>query len=328
MIHFQYPLYFLLLIPAIWIIIFLYFNSWKKNVFGPMDDLKIIFKTNTFYYKLYYFFIFLVFLTFILIFSQPVITDMREKNIKNWIDIQIVMDVSYSMIAEDLKPNRLTVAKDVIKDFLWEIKTDRVWIIIFAGKTFTSLPLNFDYNIVKKIVDKITVDTINQRYTHMQWTAMWDALMLAAESFDNKQDREKVIIFLTDWEANKWINPIIALNFLKENNPDIKVYTIWIWWNEETTIAVKDNFWRTQRLPIAAVDEKTLKAIAEWTKWKYFRATDKETFREIFSEISKLEKKEITTEIVKINKEKYTYFLYSAIFIFFCFLFIKYRKRI
>jgi len=290
--------------------------------------LKEVFKNNTIYYKIYFILLFFIFVFILLIFSKPVITDTLEKNMKNWIDVQIVMDISYSMIAEDLKPNRLTVAKDVILDFLDKIQTDRVWIIIFAWKTFTSLPLNFDYNIVKKIVEKISVDTINQRYTHMQWTAVWDALILAADTFDDKEDREKVIILLTDWEANKWINPLVALKYIQDENPDIKVYTIWIWWDKETSITITNNIWQKQVLPIWWVDEKTLKTIAKWTNWKYFRAKDKETFKEIFEEISKLEKKEIISETIKINKEKYTYFLYILIFLFLIFLFMKDKKRI
>jgi len=328
MLHFLHPLYLLLTIPVILFLIFLYFKWWKKNIFWPLGDLKEVFKNNTIYYKIYFILLFFIFVFILLIFSKPVITDTLEKNMKNWIDVQIVMDISYSMIAEDLKPNRLTVAKDVILDFLDKIQTDRVWIIIFAWKTFTSLPLNFDYNIVKKIVEKISVDTINQRYTHMQWTAVWDALILAADTFDDKEDREKVIILLTDWEANKWINPLVALKYIQDENPDIKVYTIWIWWDKETSITITNNIWQKQVLPIWWVDEKTLKTIAKWTNWKYFRAKDKETFKEIFEEISKLEKKEIISETIKINKEKYTYFLYILIFLFLIFLFMKDKKRI
>jgi Ca-activated chloride channel family protein len=190
------------------------------------------------------------------------------------------------------------------------------------------LPLNFDYNIVKNIVEKISVNTINQNYMYLQWTAVWDALILAADSFwDN--DREKVIILLTDWEANKWIDPLVAMNYIKNiNNWWIKIYTIWIGWDESTFVRVKNNLWWFQDLPIAWVDEKTLKIIASKTNWEYFRANNKERFENIFDTISKLEKKDIQIDNIIINKEKYTYFLFGLILFFILFLLLKYKKRI
>lgn len=327
--HFLYTEYFLFLLPLILLIILMYFNYSKNVNFWPIDDLKIIFKFNSIYFKLYYLLIFIILIFFISIFAKPVTENIIEKNNKNWIDIQIVMDVSYSMIAEDLSPNRLSVAKDVIFNFLNNIQTDRVWIIVFAWKTFTSLPLSFDYNIIKKIAEKISVEIINQRYMNMQGTAVWDALILAADTFWADSEREKIIILLTDWEANKWIDPLLALKYIEEkHNSEIKIYTIWIGWDKPTLITIKDNFWRNQQLPIWAVDEKTLKIIAEKTDWRYFRAWNRETLEDIFTEISKLEKKEIETEVIKINKEKYYYFLYLLILFFILFLGIKYWKRV
>lgn len=328
MIYFLHPLYFLLIIPVIFFLVLLYFKWWKKILFWPIQDLQSIFKINSFYFKIYYVLLFLIFLLFISIFSKPVITDTLEKNNKNWIDIQIVFDVSYSMIAEDLKPNRLEVAKDVISGFLNEINSDRVWIIIFAWKTFTSLPLSFNYNIIKNVLEKISINTINQNYTNMQGTAVWDALILATDSFWKDNNREKIIILLTDWEANKWLDPMISLKYIKSKNPDIKVYTIWLWGLEETFVEITNQFWWVQKLPIWWVDEKTLKTIAAETNWKYFRATDKETLKNIFEEIWKLEKKEIVSETININKEKYNYFLYLLIFFFMWLLILKNKKRI
>lgn len=328
MIYFLHPLYFLLIIPIILFIILLYFKWWKKIIFWPIQDLKTVFETNSYYYKIYIILLFFILLIYISIFSKPVITDILEKESKNWIDIQIVLDISYSMIAEDLKPNRLEVAKDVISDFLNEIHSDRVWIIVFAWKTFTSLPLNFDYNIIRKIVEKISINTINQNYNIMQWTAVWDALILATDTFGEDNDREEIIILLTDWEANRWLDPMISLKYIKEKNPLIKVYTIWIWWNENTSIVIKNIFWETQELPISWVDEKTLKIIANETNWKYYRASDEETFKNIFTEISKLERKELVSETIKINKEKYNYFIYTLIVLFYLLFFLKNKKRI
>jgi len=327
MINFLHPFYFLILIPLLLILLLWYFKWWTKIHFWPIDDLKHIFKRSSIFYKLYFLLIFLVVWFYITIFAKPVEISSIKPDIKNGIDIQIILDVSYSMIAEDMEPNRLQVAKDVINGFLNKVVSDRIWIIVFAWKTFTSLPLNFDYNIIKKVVAKISMTTINQNFRYMQWTAMWDALILATDTFDDS-DREKVIILLTDWEANKWIDPIVALKYLKTTEKNIKVYTIWLWWDKPTYVKIKNHFWWYDKLPIWWVDEKTLKEVADITWWKYFRAWDKKTLESIFSTIWELEKKDIKIENIVINNEKYNNFVYLLVLFFSLFLSIKYFKRV
>lgn len=329
MIKFLYAKYFLLLIPIIFFIILLYFKWWKKIVFWWMNDLKYIFKSNTNYYKIYYLFIFIIFILYVIIFSKPVIENRLEKVTKSWIDIQIVLDVSYSMIAQDLEPNRLDVAKDVISNFVNKIDSDRVWFIVYSWKVFTSLPLSFDYNIIKKTIKNISIDTINQNYFEMQWTATWDALILAWKLLFSQDNREKVIILLTDWEANKWIDPLLALNYIKEKFWwKIRIYTIWIWGNKKTTISITNALWQTEQMQISWVNEDMLKTIAAKTNWKFFLARNRESLENIFDTISKLEKREITSEIININSERYSYFIYILVFIFSTFILFKYIKRI
>lgn len=296
--------------------------------FWPLNDLKKIFWSNTIYIKIYYIFIALLLLVYFIIFTKPVFNKVEEKVNKNGIDIQIVLDVSTSMNTADLKPSRLVVAKEVIDWFLNKITSDRVWVIIFAWKTFTSLPLSFDYNIAKKIVSDISINTISQSSSRMQWTAAGDALLLAVESLKNDEKREKVIIFLTDWEANRGIDPLIALKYIKASNNPIKVYTIWIWWIENSFVTVVDSFWRKTNLPVDWIDEEVLTLIANETWWKYFRAKNKEAFKEIFDEISSLEKTKLTTETINFNIDKSIYFVYLLVLLFLSFLILKTKKRI
>lgn len=327
---FIYINYLFLIIPIFFLILYIYyFNIHRKKIlFSWILDLKSIFKKNTYFYKLYYILIFLIFLFFLLIFSKPVVQKSNEFWLKNWIDIQILLDVSFSMLAEDMSPNRLEVAKSVILDFVDKIYTDRVWLIIYAWKTFTSLPLSFDYNIIKKTINKINVYTINQNFTFLQGTAIWDAMILASKYFSN-YDREKVIILLTDWEANRWINPIEALNYIKtKNDKKIKIYTIWIWWKDKTTVKIKNPQWIEEVIGIWWVDEKILKLISQNTWWEYFRATDKDSLEKIFDKISKLEKKDIILETIYIDKEEYRVFLYILILLFLFLIILKQKKKI
>ena len=315
MITFLYPLYFLLIIPLIFLIILLYFYWWKKVYFKDNYLLKKIFKVNTKYYKIYHLLVFWILFLFILILANPVVENIIEKNNKKWIDIQIILDVSWSMSATDLKPNRLEVAKNSIDLFVKEIKTDRLWLIVFSWKTFTSIPLNFDYKIINKILSKVNLNTIDQWNFSMQWTAIWDALLHAWEWF-NEKERGKVIILLTDWVANKWINPLAAVTYLKENlDKDIKIYTIWIWTlNNDSEIP-----W---------LDEDTLKKISFSTNWKYFRATNNKALENILLSISDIEKTEIETDVIKTHKTRYNFFIYSMILLFLLLLIVKYKKNL
>ncbi len=328
MLKFIYLNYFFLIIPVIISLLLLYFYWWKKYVFWWMNDLKNIFKANSYFYKFYYILLFFIFIFYITIFAKPVLEKKIQNVWKNWIDIQIVLDVSYSMTATDLPPNRLEVAKDVISNFIDNIETDRVWLIIYSWKVFTSLPLSFDYKIIKKTIEKIDINIINQQFMFLQWTATWDALILAWKTFPNN-NREKVIILLTDWESNRWVNPLSWLEYLEKKGLwNIRIYTIWLWWDEKTTVSVINNLWLKEELEIWWLNEWILKTISSKTDWKYFRATNRNSLEEIFETISKLEKKEIISKNIIINKEKYTFFVYLLILIFYIFIILKYKKRI
>jgi len=330
MFEFLQPHFLYLIVPIIFLVIFLY--STKKNTknFVAFWDLKNVYKFSSHYLKIYYLLILCIFISAICIISQPVIRNIDEKIKKNWVDIMLVLDVSYSMKAEDLQPNRLSAAKEIISKFLDTQENNRVWFVVFAGKPFTSLPLNFDYNISKKILEKITVDTINQRVSWLQGTAIWDALIFAADNFTD-ENREKVIVLLTDGTANVWVDPNISVDFLNKKyweNNKIKIYTIWIWKNENTFVNIQDIMWFSQKVEIWWVDEESLKSIAEKSWGKYYRAENKETLNNIFTQISELEKTEIeidTTETITSNAKIFTYILSLFLFIL---LFIKFRKNI
>jgi Ca-activated chloride channel family protein len=220
-------------------------------------------------------------------------------------------------MAEDIAPNRLEVAKQVISDFTSKLKTDRVWLVLFSWKPFTSVPLTFDYKFITNYVKKITIKTINQDYGHLQWTAIWDALLYWANLFDEKSNREKVIVLLTDWEANKWIDPLEAIRYVKSKN--IKVHTVWIGWNQDTFVEVKNIYW-TQKIRIWWVDEENLKTIANLTSWFYYRADSKETFQQIFDKLNLLPKKEIEVSEYRFFIPYYKIFVYIIFFIFFVFI--------
>ena len=306
--------YFLLLIPLFLIIGILFYKKKNKIKFAFFEDLKQVYKQNSFYYYWFFILLTLISIFYTIIIANPNTESSTEKIKKNGIDIVLAFDVSYSMEATDLNPSRISVARDVISSFLGNLKTDRVGVVVFSGKPFTSIPLTYDYDFLRDYVKGITTETISQNNFQLQWTAIWDAMLMWSYLFDDKsKDREKVMIIVTDWEANKWLQPTEALKLLIDKK--IKAYTIWIWWIEKTFVNVTDAFWNQQKAEVWWIDEETLKKIAEETGWIYYRATSKGVFKKIFDDIDKLEKKDIEVEEKKLFDTEYEYF-YGVLLLF------------
>lgn len=307
------------------IFFYLYFKT-KDNVkkFKFISDIESVFWSSKKYFVINLISIFLIISFISLLIANPNLKETKTKQTKNGIDIAIVLDLSYSMVAEDIKPNRLEVAKEVISNFTSKLTTDRVWLILFSGKPFTSVPLTFDYDFITKYIKNITIKNINQDYEHLQWTAIWDALLYWANLFEassqwveNNSDRQKVIVLFTDWEANRWIDPLQAIKYVLEKN--IIVHTVWIWWNEDTYVNFQNIYW-TQKIAIWWIDEENLKAIANLTGWEYYKADNKESFEKIFEKLNLLQKKEIEVESYQIFQPFYKEFIYIIFLLFLFFV--------
>jgi Ca-activated chloride channel family protein len=230
-----------------------------------------------------------------------------------------------------LKPTRIESAKKILKKFIKNLKTDRVWLVVFAWKPLSSVPLTFDYNILWETLDNLTTDSLNQNIPWLNWTAVWDAILIAKKLFKapvfseekEKKNREKVIIVLTDWDSNKWINPILVAKILKKEK--IKIYTIWI--GSKSGGILKFKIWplvQTTRIP--PLNEKTLREISKISSWEFFRATDNKSFEKIFENLKKLEKQDIEVKILKNKKEYYKPFYIILIILIFLLFLVENRK--
>lgn len=319
--------YFLILIP--FFVYFIFFKRKKWIIFIFTKELKNIFWKNSLIFYLKNLLILLIFTNFIFIFANPNIANVEKKVKKNWIDIVLVLDVSGSMDAEDLKPTRIEAAKNVISNFLSKMKTDRVWLVIFAWKPFESIPLTFDYNILKESIKNISTKNINQRANWLSWTAVWDAILMSKNLFWLKEDwvdlknREKVIILLTDWDANVWIDPILAWKNAFENW--IKIYTIWIW-SEQWWLITYEQMWIKQKFQVPPMNDEILREVAKITKWEFFRAEDNDSFENIFANLESLEKNDIDIKITKQFSEYYFYFLLNLFILTFLLLIFNFIK--
>lgn len=338
-IHFLQPLYFIALITIPFLLYAKYFleKRWRTNNIISWKISHI-----TYQKKIIFFFEYTlltsILIVFVFLLADPHNSNSQRKITKNGIDIVIALDISKSMDAVDLKPNRIEKAKQTLLTFLEAQETNRVWLIVFAWKPLTSVPLTFDYNILTETLETISTDTLNQRATGLDGTAIWDAMLMWKNLFekaeedlvDNKwwkkrEEREKAIVLLTDGDANRWVEPKIAAGLLAEEN--IKVYSIGIGWKKWWTITV--NQWPfKQQLTIPPLDEKSLKKVSEITKWYFFRATDNDSLSKIFSKLEELERNDIEVEISETFSDHYMPFIYMlAMLLWLYYLFIIYLPK-
>lgn len=150
------------------------------------------------------------------------------------------------MLAEDIKPNRIEAAKKVMGDFVSRFTSDRLAVVIFAGKPFLSTPLTFDYTALVDAVEHVTTDSIRQDVPGLSGTAMGDGLLVALDTLKSNEkdsankDRKKVIIVLTDGEANMGINPTVAAKLAQEEG--VKIFTLGIGDPTGTELYVTDRY--------------------------------------------------------------------------------------
>jgi Ca-activated chloride channel family protein len=224
----------------------------------------------------------------------------RVKTTKG-IDIVIAIDVSASMLARDLKPNRLEALKTVAARFINARPNDRIGLVEYAGESYTRTPLTSDKNIVLSSLKSIKYNTIITG-----GTAIGMGLATSVNRLKDSRAKGKVIILLTDGVNNSgFIDPKIASELALEFG--IKVYTIGLGTNGMalSPIGIKDDGSFQYGSVQVEIDEGLLREIANTTGGKYFRATSNTKLAEIYEEINKLEKTEIEETKYKSYDEKY-----------------------
>jgi Ca-activated chloride channel family protein len=241
-------------------------------------------------------------LTFIIVaMARPQTEDIstRTKTTKG-IDIVMAIDVSSSMLARDLKPNRLSALKEVAADFIRQRPNDRIGLVVYAGESYTKTPITSDKSIVLNALKEITYGQLNDG------TAIGMGLATSVNRLKESKSISKVIILLTDGVNNSgFIEPQTAADLAVEF--DIKTYTIGLGTNGNalSPVAYNDDGSYRYGMRQVEIDEKLLKAIAEATGGQYFRATDNEKLEAIYDEINKLEKTEV---------EEFKYYKYEEKF--------------
>ncbi len=203
------------------------------------------------------------------------------------IDIVLVLDISTSMLAEDLEPNRLGAAKTVAADFVSGRVNDRIGLVAFAGQAFTQVPLTLDYGVVTTLLGELDVGMIEDG------TAVGMGLATAVKRLQASSAESKVVVLLTDGRSNRGeIGPVTAARMAQALG--VRVYTIGAGSRGTARVPVDDPLrgptYASMRVDI---DEQTLQQMADLTGGRYFRATDTESLAAIWEEIDELERTEI-----------------------------------
>ncbi|MDD5570948.1 MAG: VWA domain-containing protein [Bacteroidales bacterium] len=294
-------LYGLLAIPLL-VGLYLLYLLWKKRAiskFGDIDVIKNLFSDYSPALNLIKFVnLLLAFAFIILAVANPQVGSKIEKVKRKGVDLIIALDVSNSMLAEDIKPNRLTRAKQAISQLLNRFDDDRIGIIVFAGKAYTQLPITVDYAAAEMFMANVNTDIIP-----VQGTSIGAAIDLAVESFPKENSkRSRAIIIITDGENHE----DDAIASVKEAaKKDIVIHAIGMGSPEGVPIPQKysgmtmgykkDNEGNTI---MTKLDEAQLRQIAKAGNGVYVRASNTDIgLNAIFDEIGKMQKKEIETKV-------------------------------
>ncbi len=249
----------------------------------------------------------------------------KEEQSKKGIDIIIAVDVSESMLAEDLQPNRMEVAKAALEKFINSLSDDRLGVVVFSGQAFTQSPLTFDYNILREYIKNITTTSINKNVRGLSGTAIGDAILSALNRFKKSEDRTKVLIVITDGDANTGADPAIAAK--KASDENVKIYTVGVGKVGGAPLPTLDYMGRKTvarnqdgSVAMATFNEDALKNIAKIGGGQYFRASDNQSFDTVMAEINSLEKREVKMNMTIEYTENYFPVLLSLFIMFLVFL--------
>ena len=250
----------------------------------------------------------------VLALARPQTVDVSTQTKTNkGIDIVMAIDVSSSMLAQDLKPNRLNALKEVASDFIGDRTNDRIGLVVYAGESYTKTPITSDKIIVQNALQSIRFDGVIN-----DGTAIGMGLATAVNRLKDSRAKSKVIILLTDGVNNSgFIDPKIASELAVEFQ--IKTYTIGLGSNgtAKAPVGILPNGKFQYGLTKVEIDEELLQTIEDDTGGLYFRATDTKKLKDIYDEINKLEKTEIEEFKYYNYEEKYRMLVVFALVLLF-----------
>lgn len=298
-------LYILILIPIFWI--WYFFRHNKRNThlqISSLNGLKVVSWKSWGRHLLFVFRTFAIGLL-IIAFARPQSSASWEDMTTEGIDIVLAMDISGSMLAKDLTPDRLEASKKVAMDFISGRPNDRMGLVIFSGESFTQCPLTTDHQVLQNIFKDVKSGMVKDG------TAIGMGLATAVNRLKESEAKSKVVILLTDGVNNKGsIAPMTAAEIAQQF--DVRVYTIGVGTQGYAPYPFKTPFGTTVDEDVEVkIDEQTLQDIASTTNGKYFRATSNEALQDIYKEIDLMERSKI--EVKEYHKKKEEFLIFAIL---------------
>lgn len=242
----------------------------------------------------------------ILVLARPQSTNRWQNTEVEGIDIMLAMDVSTSMLAMDLQPNRLEAAKEVAAEFVNGRPNDNIGLTIFAGESFTQCPLTIDHAVMLNMLNSVKCDIAAQGIIE-DGTAIGMGIANAVSRLKESKAKSKVIILLTDGSNNSGeIAPEMAAEIAKQFG--IRVYTIGVGTNGTAPYPYGG---QVVKLPVE-IDESTLSKIATITDGDYYRATSNTKLKQVYEQIDKLERTKLNVKEFSSREEEYMIFAIIA----------------
>lgn len=320
MFRFAHPelLYLLLVIPLLIVFYIVMVNKKKKAIaeFGNPELLKPLMPLVSFKRGAWKFVMILIALMFVIIgVAGPQFGSKLQQIKKQGVELIVVLDVSNSMLAQDIKPNRLEKAKMAISRMVEKLSDDKVGMIVFAGNAYVQLPITTDYSSAKLFLSNINTDIVP-----VQGTAIGAAIDLAAKSFTPETETSKAIIVITDGE-NHQDDAVAAARVAHEKG--ITIHTIGMGLEQGTPIPEKGNPGQFMKdgsgnVVVSKLDEQTLQEIAKAGEGMYVRASNTDVgLSRLLDEVGKMEKSILEEKVYTDYAEKYQYFILIGLFFIF-----------
>ena len=249
----------------------------------------------------------------VVVLARPQSTDHWQSSEVEGIDIMLAMDVSTSMLAEDLKPNRIEAAKQVASEFINGRPNDNIGLTVFAGQSFTQSPLTVDHTVLLNLFNSVDCSMATNGILE-DGTAIGLGIANAVSRLKDSKAKSKVIILLTDGSNNRGdISPLTAAEIAKTYG--IRIYTIGVGTNGMAPYPYQ-GIGGTQYVQVPVeIDENTLQQIASIADGQYYRATSNSKLREVYEEIDKLERTKLNVKEFSRKSEEYMPF---AVWAFVC----------
>ncbi len=293
MFKFAHPFYLywlLILLPLI--VLFVYFIKSKQKKISTFGNFRLVkklienYSTNQLIVKFVLYCLAIVFI--VLGLAGPQIGTKQEKINRKGIDVMVALDVSKSMLAEDIKPNRLLRAKNFVSHFISSLKNDRLGITVFAGKAYLQMPITVDYSSAKMYLKNINTDIVPT-----QGTAIGDAVAIAAQSFSTDNKNSKALIIISDGEDNE-TGAEEAVKMAAESGA--KVFTIGVGSEEGGPIPLANGDFKRDaegNVVVTKTNQEALKNLAQLGKGKFYMLySGNEIVDDILRELGRIESKQ------------------------------------